>query len=234
MQAMSAITCNFYARLGNNLFIYAHARAYAEQNGHELRTQPWIGEKIFTLDGAQHARPDGRESETLCGYFQAQKDLIYTRADCRRWFKLKPEVERALEAIGCVQDKPHAHIRRGDFAGAGYPVLSRNAVAAGMAAHFFMPDFIEVSDSQPFRHPAFTGDLEFLPDFYRLMKAPILFRANSTFGYWAAVLGNGRVFSPRIDGLKGGIEHDNVPYEEGNHCRCADLEFVTDLHLKEA
>lgn len=231
---MSAIAANLWARLGNCMFVFAHAKAYAEQHGHELRTQPWVGEKIFTLDGHPCGRPDGTETETLSGYFQAQKDLIYTRADCRRWFQLKPEIERALEAIGCCRNYPHAHMRRGDYAGAGYPLISGRSVLSAMRTLGMDPDAIWVSDEVPWKHPAFTGDIEFLPDFYRLMKAPVLFRANSTFSWWTATLGHGRVFAPIITGLVGGVEHDNVPYVEGNWPKCADgMEFVTDLHLKE-
>lgn len=241
---MSAIAANLWARLGNCLFVWAHAKAYAEQNGHELRTLPWVGERIFTLDGHDCRRPDGTEVETLSGYFQAQKDVIYTRADCRRWFKLKPEIEQALEAVGCRFHATHAHFRRGDFAGAGFPLISRQSVDEAVRKAFPFTfganeepvslEYISVSDETPFRHPAFTGDIEFLPDFYRLMKAPVLFRANSTFSWWTATLGHGRVFAPIITGLVGGVEHDNVPYVEGNWPKCADgMEFVTDLHLKE-
>ena len=233
---MSALSCSFYARLGNNLHIYAHARALAEQTGRELRTPPWVGESIFTLDDYPIQRPDGSE-EVLRGYFQSQKDLIYTRADCRRWFTLRPEVARILDADPEMQPKGiTAHFRRGDYAGAGYPLVSRLSVIAAVAQYFpeGEAEIEDVSDEHPVRHPAFRGDLEMLPDFYRLMRAPILFRANSTFSWWAATLGTGRVFAPIITGLKGGEEHYTVPYIEGNWPKCADgLDFVTDLHLKE-
>lgn len=233
---MIPLSCQFYARLGNNLHIYAHARALAEQNLVELRTPPWVGESIFTLDDYPIKRPDGSE-EVLRGYFQSQKDLIYTRADCRRWFALRPEVARILGADPEMQPNGiTAHFRRGDYAGAGYPLVSRLSVIAAVAKYFPGDHEIEdVSDEHPVKHPAFRGDLEMLPDFYRLMRAPILFRANSTFSWWAATLGNGRVFAPVITGLKGGEEHYTVPYVEGNWPKCADgLDFVTDLHLKES
>lgn len=238
---MSAITVSLYARLGNQMFQYAHARAYAEQNGHELRTQEWVGEKIFTLDGHNCARPDGTEVETLQGYFQDQKSLIYTRADCRRWFKFRPEIIDSL--IGCYSYFPYAHFRRGDYAQSGFPLISRQSVDAAVAEHLFPSElrenmvpgceYISVSEEVPHLVPAFTGGMSMVPDFYRLAHAPVLFRANSSFSYWAAVLGHGKVFSPIVDGLIGGVENDNVPYVPGNHARLAMHEFTTDLHLKE-
>lgn len=232
---MTSISANLIGGLGNKLHIWAHAKSYAEQNGHELRTPPWVGEKIFTLGDHECKRPGGTETEVLSGYFQSQKDLIYTRADCRRWFKLKPAIEAALEAslVTYRYNLPYAHFRRGDYAGAGYPLISKKAVEMAMIEHGIIGPCVSVSDDEPLVDPAFTGDLSMLPDFYRLMRAPILFRANSTFSWWAATLGYGRIFSPVITGLLGGIEHDNVPYVPGNHTRCAELEFVTDLHLKE-
>lgn len=238
---MKTIALRNLGRFGNQLFRYAFARALCEQNGYELRTEPWVGESIFTLDGATHARPSGTEDIRIDEYRQAQKDLIYTRADCRRWFKIKPELEWNLSNFHVRW--PHAHFRRGDFAGAGYPLISRKAVDAAVAEHMFpgelrrnmrpLGEYLVVSDETPERSNVFIGELAFLPDFYRLMRAPVLFRANSSFSYWAAVLGHGRVFSPVITGLAGGVEHDNVPYVEGNWPRLAELEFVTDLHLKE-
>lgn len=237
---MSAITVQMYARLGNAMFQFAFAKAYAEQNGHELRTLPWVGERIFSLDGHECKRPDGTETETLSGYFQAQKDLIYTRADCRRWFKLKPEIERALPEPPWW---PHAHFRRGDYAGAGFPLVSRQSVDAAVAEHQFPGElrvnmkpgmeYISVSDETPTLNPGFTGDMEMVPDFYRLMRAPLLYRANSSFSWWAATLSHGKVFAPLISGLAGGVEHDNVKFVEGNWPRLASYEFTTDLHLAE-
>jgi hypothetical protein len=233
---MSTVRLSMMGGLGNRMHQFAHAKAFCEQNNHELRCEEWVGEKIFTLDGYVPKRPNGTEQIQLFGYFQTQKDLIYSRADCRRWFKIRPEVEQYL--IRPIE-YPHAHFRRGDYAGAGFPLISRASVDKAAAEHGIPlgPNggsrYIAVSEEDPQRNHMIGDDMQMLPDFYKLMKAPVLFRANSTFSFWSGVLGNGRVFSPRIDGLTGGIEHDNVRYEEGNHCRCADLPFVTDLHLKE-
>ncbi len=240
---MKTIALYNLGRLGNLMFRYAFARALAEQNGWELRTDPWVGEKIFTLDGQLHGRPDGSEDIVIDEYRQAQKDLIYSRADCRRWFKWKHDVERLLHGGDGAPWWPHAHLRRGDYKEAGYPLIGRASIDLAVAEHMFPGElrknmqpgreYIVVSDERPQLNPELVPELSFLPDFYRLMRAPVLFRANSSFSWWAATLGSGRVFSPIITGFAGGVEHDNIPYVEGNWPRLAELEFVTDLHLRE-
>lgn len=227
---MKTVACYNLGRFGNRLFRAAKALALAEQIGAELRMEAWEGERIFTLDGWTPKRPDGTEDIVIDGYCQNQQSLIYSRSDCRRWFKLRPEVEEKLKPF--ASNGPVGHIRKGDFISAGYPVLTESAIR--MAAHKCgLPVVHTVSDEWPTKSEEFTGDLAMLPDFYIMMTAPILFRANSTYSYWASVLGNGLTFSPVITGLAGGVEHDNVPYVEGNWPRLAELPNITDLHLKE-
>lgn len=228
-----SITVKLIGGLGNRMFMWAHAKALSEQTGEELRNEAWVGESIFTLDGHKSVRPDGRYTTgdvVLTGYFQSQADLIYTRADCRRWFKLKPKVEAMLE--GWAEHRPVAHIRRGDYLDAGYPVITEQAAKLA-AANEGYPIIGLVSDDYPDLHAHFTLELAMFPDFYRMMTAPVLFRSNSTFSFWAGVLSHGKVFSPIITGLAGGVEHDHVLYVPGNWPRCADLPFVEDLYLKE-
>lgn len=212
------------------MLMYAHARAKSEQTGAVLRFHQWIGEQIFTLDGDPCHRPNGTE-EKLSGYFQSQKDLIYTRRDFCRWFTLRPEVERALIDIGMQSEMPVAHFRRGDYVQAGFPLVSRASVDRAMEKFGIEENYDTVSDDQPTRNNFFTGDISMLPDFYRLMTAPVIFRANSTFSWCAAVLSEAEVYSPVIDGLGAG-EHD-VEYVEGNHPRLANFEFTTEMRLQE-
>lgn len=230
---MSTVLLKKLGGLGNQLFRYAHARAFCEQNGHELRMEESPLEDIFTLDGHKPKRPDGTEDLVIEGYRQNQQSLIYSREDCRRWFTLNPAIERILEWSHEPSNWPVAHFRRGDYAGAGYPLISRKAVEKAMAAHGIEPPYIPVSDEHPQGDPAFVGDMAMLPDFYRMMRAPVLFRANSSFSFWAGVLGYGKVFSPVITGLAGGVEHDDVPYIPGNSARLAELSNITELHLRE-
>jgi len=228
---MSTVALNIIGRFGNACFQWAHAKAFCEQNGHELRTTEWAGEKIFTLDGYEPRRPDGTESVVLSGYFQNQDSLIYSRADCRRWFTLKPEVKVKLSSFN-LYHLPHAHFRRGDYVGSSYPLIGRKAVEAAMMQYGIYDPCISVSDANPEDNSVFP-EFPFLHDFYHLMNAPVLFRSNSSFSFWAGVLSHGRVFSPVITGLAGGIEHDNVPFVEGNWAKLAELPNITELHLRE-
>lgn len=240
---MSAIAASLWARLGNCMHVWAHAKKRAENEGHELRTAEWVGEKIFTLDGHPCGRPDGSEIETLSGYFQAQRDLIYSRADCRRWFKLKPEVERALEAAQEAAQRWRngetlAHRRVGDYPGHNYPIVSKASYERAVTKFGIqgrLQNITWVTEENPWRVVGFDGDMSMVPDLFEMMNADILLRGNSTFSWWAHVAAphDQRIFSPVVDGLGGG-EHD-VEFVEGNWPKCADgLEFVTDLHLKEA
>lgn len=230
---MKTVALRNLGLFGNRLFRYAYARALCEQNGWALRTEPWQGERIFTLDGATHFRPDGSEDIVIDEYRQAQKDLIYTRADCRRWFALKPEVERA--AAGLATPSIVAHRRVGDYAGAGYPVISevayRNAV---FDAKFRMDKLVFVTEETAARSGYFDSiGAPFMPDFIALMRADVLFRGNSSFSWWASVLGDAETWAPLVAHLEGGREHDEVEFVKGNWPRLCGLEFVTDLHLKE-
>lgn len=230
---MKAVALRNLGRFGNQLFRYAYARALAEQNGYELRTDEWVGEKIFTLDGHEAERPDGTEELEIEGYCQNQESLIYSRADCRRWFELKPEVAWMLD-LGMPPMKEYSiiHLRRGDYAGAGYPLVGFKAAQAAMfSAIGNVPYFVVTDEKEPGEK---NGEFEMIQDFYFMTLAKNLFRANSSFSYWAGVLSHGRVFSPVITGLAGGVEHDNVPFVEGNHSRLAELPGITDLFLRES
>lgn len=215
------------------LYQYAYARKYAELNDLHLLTPDWPGQKVFELPPSVRA---GSSWKTLAGYFQKQEDMIYSRADCRRWFKLRPELRDALDRA-IINHRPCFHVRRGDYVGKDscYPTIALEAYWEATKEYGFdSDDFTVVSDEHPMVVPGFEGDLAFFPDFYRLMVAPVLFRANSTFSWWAHVLGAGRVFSPVVVGLKGGHEYRSIRFIEGNWPRCADLDCVDDLTLKEA
>jgi hypothetical protein len=132
----------------------------------------------------------------------------------------------------CPNDTIVAHHRLGDFIDCSYPVVSRRSYKNAALAYFGEDRGLEfVAEECPLPHVGLPDDISFLPDFYRLMMAPTLLRANSTFSFVAGLLNKGVVLSPRIDGLKGGVEHDGVRFEAGNHCKLADFDFCTDLHV---
>lgn len=211
-------------RFGNKLFQYCHARRYCELHGHTLCTPPWEGERIFEIPEA--TRTDAPDI-TLGGYGQNQDSLIYSRKWALDTLRLRADVRDKLDwNLGAIV----AHVRQGDFADLGYPVIAPQSYLN--AAHRFGYDgssMQTVSEAAPAARPGITGDLAFLPDFYRMMHADVLFRANSSFSWWAATLGEARVFSPVIDGKPGGeVECEFV---EGNYPKLSTLPAITDLHM---
>lgn len=244
---MPLVTMPLTGRLGNLLFQYAYIRAYAEQNGYELSLPPWIGERVFTIPEA--VRPDKYRPDLDLGeqLFQNQASLIYTRKQVKEWFTFKNEILMKVQHVAC---EPHDIIlnRRSqlDYVGAGMVCISKESYLKARDDRF--PDKAEYNthwetDHDPIRLSYFDGDPSAsglgttwvcLPSFYRLMTAPILFRANSTFSWWAVTLGNGRVFSPVIEGMKGGIPNQHCDnWVEGNWPRMSLVEGFTDLHIKE-
>lgn len=240
------VNLRMMGRFGNQLFIYAFGRAYCEKHGFELRTDPWVGEKLFNLppphriaepfdtthnefDPLLEAGPGNIE---LLGYFQSQAAMIYTRRQVCEWFKWRPEIRASLDRVPPIDGIP-AHRRVGDYPGSGYPVVSEESYwDAAKDNSLRWERIVFVTEEQPFTSDAFTGELAFVPDFYRLM-APVMFRGNSCFSWWAGAIGSDAIFSPVIDGLEGGKEH-HVQFVLGNHPRLANHEFTTDLHLKES
>lgn len=243
---MPVLNCHFLGRFGNTLFEYAFARAFAERNALELHTDPWIGQQIFEINDPpcrgelprkdEYDIKDGDRDISYRSYSQQQKCIdLYSREDCRRWFTLKPDIAR-WASHHCDSDYV-AHHRKGDYhwSGSGYPVVSKQAFFA--AKQKYTPECPElrfVSEEEPRTDPRFNGDLSFVPDFLTLMHAKkALFRANSSFSWWAAVLGTARIFSPICSHLQGGLEYDVVEFTEGNWPRLAAFPFTTDLFLRE-
>lgn len=235
-------------RFGNTLFQFCFARAYAEQHGHDLRMGDWIGRKIFNLPdyppiqeryaeqiSELSLKPEHADTSfEWKGYAQHQDCLIYTRERVREWLQFKPQTLELLEACCIPVGGTVAHRRVGDLIGYGYVQISKQSYLDAADERGFNPFLLEfVTEENPITCKRLKGDVDFLPDFYRMMKATTLFRGNSCFSWFAATLGDAQVFSPNIEGLEGGREHD-VKFSPGNHHRFANLEFVTDLHLKDA
>lgn len=231
---MTTLNAHLIGRLGNQMFQYAYARALTERLGPdvELRTNSWPGQKIFEGVSEWGEWPMTTDGFRLIdGYRQCQRDLIYTRADARRWFKLKPEFEDW--ARHWVTAPAYAHRRVGDYASCGYVVVSMEsylmkAMSLGLCSEIYERGFSLVTEEEPW--PDSDLPYPWLADFLRLMHAPILLRGNSSFSWWAAALGNGEVWSPVIDDLEGGKEQD-CKFVKGNWPKMCNLDGFTDLHL---
>jgi hypothetical protein len=231
-------------RWGNNLFGVAFALGYARRYDMVLTMDPWIGQEIFEpLPGVTYGdTPNGfpvrseydlpllvREDFTYRSYSQCQKCVdYYSRSDCKIWFKLRPEIKAKLAPS---KSALVAHIRRTDYAPLGYPLVSVASYDAACEEYGLSSKrLLFVGDDHPSLTPGLPPEMDFLQDFYTLMTAKTLLRANSSFSFWAAVLSDALVLSPAIDGLDGGKEHD-CRFVPGNHPRLSNHHFVTELHL---
>lgn len=241
-----SVTIQFVGRWGNQLFEYAFARGYAEKLGLELHTPQWIGQTVFEIDdplpeGEMPPRAEvesekwmGEGNIEIRGYCMRQQSLIYRREDVRRWFKIRPEIQAILDAIHIYDTV--AHLRHGDFLGLdGFVAVSRESFYTACRKFGINSDrLVFVSEETALRLPELElKSVGFFPDFYRLMKASILLRSNSSFSWWAATLGHAeRIFSPDLTGVSGGSEPVDAPFVEGNWPSISHHHsFCSDLHL---
>lgn len=241
---MSVISVILQEGFGNRLGQYAFARAYAEKYGLELRVPAWVGQEVFDIPGTPP--PPHLPGRTLFNlswgegdvqiqtYATHQRAMIYTAAQAREWFKVRPYYAAFCEAVRPPDDEIVAHRRTGDYIqNPTYPVISRRSYVSACQEYGLDAAKLRFVECEtPLLHPDIPSHLSFLPDFWRLMRAPVLLRGNSAFSWWAAVLGEHRaVYSPDIRGLKTGVEQD-APFVPGNAPKIVDNhDFVTDLEL---
>lgn len=242
---MKILNAHLIGRFGNQVLTYLCARGIAEEFGAQLRTSPWPGQRIFQLNEPPIQEQSDVKSdennlvasdEGICdfqSYAQNQKAVdFYSRSDVKRWLVWRPEILHLLHenvATPCVV----IHLRRGDYKNSsGYPLISKECAVEFLKS--IGEDYYNVvSDEVPTVCGKFTEDLAWLPDFWKLMNAEILVRANSSFSFCAHLLANDtqRVFSPIIDNAIGGHENE-VEFVEGNHPKLSTLPMCSDLHLR--
>lgn len=252
---MSVLVCTLQGRFGNQVLQFLFAFAFAQQHGMEFQCNEWIGERVFTLPDYKRpwvgaalnrvneitvfepcldlSQPRYNDRE-FRGYAQCQRAIIYTKRQAQSWLKLRPEIEAACIAASPNLDKELpilCHLRRGDYAGYGYPIVSSRSYERAVLTYGLNPEWAGyVSEENPTRRGDLPQDLDFMSDFYRLMRARTILRANSSFSWLAALLGEGLVLSPIVEGLEGGKEHD-CAFVAGNWPRFCNLDFVSDLHV---
>lgn len=236
-------------RFGNQLFQYAAARKFAQLSNSVLLTPEWVGERLF--ENVSHPRPRnlhrypsdvipwGRTNLDLYGYFQFDESVSrLSRRELREWFKFKNEWTERFP-----KKRPFyvaAHLRRGDYTtqhAVHYcTVTEKSYIDACKTYGISEADVIWVREDAPEIDPELESKgLGYLPDFFTLLNADIILRANSTFSWWAGVLGNAKTYSPIVGSLVG--SHD-VPFVEGNWPQMVDVANVGgksngDLHLPE-
>ena len=222
---MSIVSLHLNGDFGNQCMQVLHGLAYCERQGAQLQIArrgyrapegvQWLGEMIFdlaipaaTVELPERHDPcgssplqDGEVNVKLNGYQQHQGAMIYTAAQARRWFRFRSEVDDKLRSIESLPSKVF-HVRHGNFMSHGMVVVSRESYVEEAKRHGYDPkEFVTIEEGTVAKRPQpFEGDLGFLGDFYRLMRASVLFRSNSSFAWTAALLGGGRVFSPVIEG----------------------------------
>jgi len=243
MKGTISISClGSFGRFGNQLFQWAFAKGYAESVGATLETPWWAGQALFDINDPPISKhlpslnidehPNGRVNIDLYGYFQ-RSDFYksYTLTKLRQWFKVSqfwhdkfPKPDHHTVAL---------HIRRGDylttfshiFCAIGIEAYRKAMVDAG----YDLDKAIQVREDRPTHYP--LPGLEFMTDFMALYNADVLFRANSTFSWWAATLGHcgENVYSPVVEGLNG--QKADVPFIKGNWPRCVSMDSVSDYHI---
>jgi hypothetical protein len=187
-----------YGRFGNQLFQYAYARAFAEELGAELHTPDWIGRQLFI--GVDEPIMQNKGDIDLFDYFQNPEHLaLLSKKKVKEWFRFKnpPKVQKHNVVI---------HKRRGDLLTQldQYAVVSDESYIAGVKK--FNLDYKEalILDKE---------HSDFVTDFWLMMNCNNLFRANSTFSWWAATLGDCQVYSPKVEDKIGWVD---VEFVKGN------------------
>jgi len=235
-----------YGRFGNQLFQYAFCRAWAEKHDARLELPPWVGDFLFPNASREDITreavapcgewlPPEHFSVDIIGYCQKPHHLAtYTRERAREWFSILPAVRMPRFRSWYIA----CHLRHGDYRDypGFWPVIERVAFERAVEAHGYDPkDIVWVSEENP--HPSTVVlppvppslsflrmgprwprdyDLKFLPDWQILLDAPVLFRSNSSFSWWAGELTDHEaVYSPDIDMRTGSVEE--IEFVPGNH-----------------
>ena len=186
----------------------------------------------------------GRTDLDLRGFFQHQLFLdYYTREQVRRWFTVKPELEAICGTPGFSASAIHPRFYQ---LGEDQLYCNINLSSYTRALKRWSPPPPVFWVSAGWREPlsrllaiaderlaidAHYRSLGFLADFLFLRDAAVLLRANSSFSWWAATLGVGRIYSPVV-GDKTGVQ--DVDFVPGNWPNLAGgFPNQSDLHLKE-
>lgn len=235
-----------FGRLGNQMFQYAFARAYAEKYDATLEIPNWIGEKIFK--NVSHRPVSRRLPRTVIdkitwgdvnvnffGYFQKKECYeILSESKLREWFSFQ---DKWLETYPKKENEVVAHLRKGDYAKVytrNFCVISRKSyIRACRKFGLDSQKIVWLSEETPTKDDAAVevsykktknsmygsgmyedNGVSFLPDFFRMINARALLRANSTFSFWAGFFREGDTFSPAVDGKVG---LSDVEFVRGNY-----------------
>ena len=247
---MTNLVLKLQGRFGNQVMQYLFAKAWCTKTSTMLYCEPWIGERVFQCEcwrptkdmdvcryvhelDLVHNPGDLLREETVAlrCYAQMQDCMIYTAAHARQWLRFQPWVE-SLADTDIFDAKVVCHLRRGDYAGYGYPVVSKASYVMALQRYGFdLSEVAYLSEETAVCPAGVSEQLSFIVDFVRMVRAPVLLRANSSFSWVAGLLSKGLVLSPVMEGALSGVEN-SVPFVMGNHPRfTTHLDFITDLHV---
>lgn len=222
MPSVVQISClGSMGRFGNCLFQYAFARAIAEKYSAVLQTPKWVGQELFSLNDppieghyptCEFDDIPEHGNVNLHGYFQNQRHIDYlSHSSLKKWFAFKDKWTEKFPVTIPIA----AHIRRGDYLiSNAYCIVSEKSYVKACKEHGYKAEeimWVREENAQPADLPP---ELVFLRDFFTLKNASVLFRANSTFSWWASVLGDGITYSPVV-GRRTGLH--TVKFVKGNH-----------------
>jgi hypothetical protein len=210
-----------------------------------LETPVWFGQTFFDIDDPPVSRPLprmpldclpwGQANIDLFGYFQFQEAVAnLSVTELRRWYSFKPEWAAYFQRA-----RPYyiaAALRRGDYLQMSdvFAIISEDSYLIaceryGLDSNALIFVGEELRTDNP---PLDNQGLGFLTDFLTVMNADVVLRANSTFSWWAALLGGAKVYSPLVEHLTG---YQTVEYVEGNWPRMCDSvntrTRITDLYV---
>ena len=216
-----------FGRFGNQMFQYAFARAYAEKYNSTLEIPSWIGEKIFKNVShppiSKHLKRTsldkvsfGEVDVDLFGYFQKKEFIdILSETKLCEWFTFQ---DKWIEYFANLKSYAIAHLRRGDYqtlyANVFCIVSKESYQKAFEKFNVRVYDVYWKMEETQVKWRGMDDDLLFLPDFFEMINAQHLFRANSTFSFWAGFFNKNKVYSPSV-GNKVGL--NDVEFIEGNH-----------------
>lgn len=222
------ISClGHFGRLGNQLFQYSFAKAYARKYNAVLEIPAdWIGRTLFNINDppiktnlpktSTDVIPWGETNIDLFGYFQFKECYdLYSKKDVSNWFRLKDKWLRMFPKNGSYIA---CHIRRGDYESKYsdvYCLISKGSyIEACKKFNLDINKIVWVSEEDKTKNELCEKySVEFLPDFMLLYNADILLRANSCFSLWAGILSQNEVYSPVVAGKTG---LNDVEFVKGN------------------
>lgn len=231
-----------FGRFANSALQFCFAKAYAEKYDAVLQIpEDWYGRKLFkNVENIEPIVsklpkmeldyiPKGKVNIDLFGYFQHKEAFEFLSLEkIREYLQFKDEwIEMFPKKISFYIA---CHLRIGDYLDKYshvYCIPSKKSyIQAIMKAtgstyesiaygSFGRNTVFWISEENPQLHS--ECPYAFLPDFFTLMNADILFRANSTFSVLASILGQNETYSPLVEHTTGIA---NVEFVKGNWPKC--------------